>query len=272
LREAVLITGVSSGIGLGMVRRFLSSGYDVIGSVRSADAGRELEKTLGPGFSSVVFDLTDEASIAAAHGPITAALAGRPLAVLVNNAGATEMAPLLRIPLADVRRQFETLVVGQLAVVQQLIRYLSPSDSSRKPGLIVNISSVSGKNPNPFFGVYSASKHALEGLSKTLRIEVQPLGVRVIVIAPDSISTPLWQKQETAHADRYKDAPEHRRLLDLLEYIRGPIAERAMSVEEFVDAFFEVVTMANPKDRYTIKRTKGPGPFGKTKVRAIEED
>lgn len=271
MKKTLLITGVSSGIGLGMAKRFLASDYRVIGSVRSREHGEGLEKTLGPNFHSLVFDLENAVEIERAKWEVEEILAGQPLTALVNNAGSAELAPLLYVPLDDFRQQLEVLVVGQLAVIQQFHGFLLPQRGAGVPGRIINISSVSGVHANPFFGGYAAGKHALEGLSKTLREELRGLGIPVVVVAPSNIGTSIWAKQTKELADRFEGTPYYSALLALVDHIRTSIAPNAMTVEEFADAFVEIIVTPSPAERYTVVKSKSRrNPFTQAKIRLIE--
>jgi NAD(P)-dependent dehydrogenase (short-subunit alcohol dehydrogenase family) len=108
---------------------------------------------------------------------------------LVNNAGIAIAIPLEFIPLEELRRQFEVNVVGQVAVTQAFLPHLR-----RSRGRIVFIGSIAGQSALPFLGSYAASKHALEAVADTLRVELRPFGVDVALVQPGTIKTPIWTK------------------------------------------------------------------------------
>lgn len=184
MKNPVLISGTSSGVGLGMAQQFLTRGHDVLGSVRTDAKAIELKERLGTRFFPLVFDVRDTDQIARAATTAAEHLGDRRLAALINNAGAAEIGPLLHVPLDHLRRQLDILAVGQLAVTQHFYRHLLPRDGDASPGRIINISSISGMNANRYFGCYAAGKHALEGLSKALRLEMREYGIPVVVVAP----------------------------------------------------------------------------------------
>lgn len=270
--RSVLITGVSSGIGLGMTKKFLAQGHRVIGSVRSQEKAEELRSTLGDRFSPLVFDLCNQSEIDASEKKLQAALGDQQLVALINNAGSAEIGPLLHVPPDDFRRQLDTLVVGHLRVIQRFYKYLIPPNAP--PGRILNISSVSGVGVNNFFGCYAAGKHALEGLSKTLRYELRTLGIQVIVVAPGNIATEIWPKQTADMISRYESTDYFPALKRSVETINSSTVKNAMSVADFCDALYEVFATPEPADRYTIVKARRPGvPFSRLtrmRVRSIQ--
>lgn len=201
----VVVTGVSSGIGLAIAQRLLANGYRVHGSVRSPHDAARVQATLGEGFSPLLFDVTDGQAIAAAAQEVAAALNGRTLAGLVNNAGVALPGPLLHLPIPALRQQFEVNVTGVLAVTQAFAPLLGAAPVGQRPlgspGRIVNMSSVSGRIVYPLMGAYAASKFALEALSDALRRELLLYDVDVIVIEPGAIQSEIWRKEPDYTAD-----------------------------------------------------------------------
>ena len=190
--KSVVITGASTGIGWAAAKVLLGHGFRVFGSVRKqADADR-LTSEFGANFTPLLFDVTDEAQVRAAAREVRNALNGETLAGLVNNAGIAVAGPALELSVDDFRRQMDVNVVGPLIVTQAFGPLLGADTSLKGPrGRVVMISSVAGKNGNPLTGPYSASKHAIEGLSESLRRELMLFGVDVIVIAPGAVKTPI---------------------------------------------------------------------------------
>jgi NAD(P)-dependent dehydrogenase (short-subunit alcohol dehydrogenase family) len=191
----VLITGASTGIGYGTAEAFLAKGYHVYGSVRKqADADR-LKAELGANFTPLLFDVTDTQGIQAAVKQLENEIGNEGLACLVNNAGVATSGPVMLQPIDDFRYQFEVNLFGLLAVTQAFLPLLGATKNPKfPPGRIIMISSVGGKLSGPFLGAYSASKHALEGMTGSLRRELQLYGIDVIVVAPGAIKTPIWDK------------------------------------------------------------------------------
>lgn len=263
---SVLITGVSSGIGLGMAKQFLRAGHRVFGSVRSREKAEELRGVLGEAFAPLMFDVCNQAEIDQADEALQRALPDGRLAALINNAGSAEIGPLLHVAPATLERHLETLVVGQLRVIQRFFKYLTAPPLP--PGRIINISSVSGVDVNPYFGCYAAAKHALEGLSKTLREEVRRYGVNVVVVAPGNIATDLWAKQRPDLIEPYRETDDYPALQKRLEWISADAVRNAMSVEEFAAALYRIFAEPQPANRYTIVKAKQwRGPLSRYRVR-----
>jgi NAD(P)-dependent dehydrogenase (short-subunit alcohol dehydrogenase family) len=174
----VLITGCSSGIGRATALRLLRSGLIVYATARDLDAIADLRAA---GCRTLSVDVTDEDSMRSAveaveegHGPVGA---------LVNNAGYSLSGALETLPMAEVRRQFETNVFGLLRMCQLVL----PGMRHVGWGRIVNISSMGGRLALPGGGAYHASKYAVEALSDTLRFEVSGFGVKVVLVEPGFI-------------------------------------------------------------------------------------
>ena len=134
-------------------------------------------------------DVTDSASIAAASHTVAAMVGDRGLAGLVNNAGIGVAGPIELLPLADWRRQFDVNVFGLIAVTQTFLPLIRTGH-----GRIINMGSIAGRASMPFMAPYAASKHALEAITDALRLELQPWGIRVALITPGAIATPIWGK------------------------------------------------------------------------------
>jgi NAD(P)-dependent dehydrogenase (short-subunit alcohol dehydrogenase family) len=176
--KTALVTGASAGIGEAIARQLLADGHRVYAGARRVERMAGLTQA---GATVLALDVTDDASMVAAVETITRE-AGR-IDVLVNNAGYGSYGSLEEVPLAEGRRQFEVNVFG-LARLTQLVL---PAMREAKSGAIVNISSMGGKIYEPFGAWYHATKFAVEGLSDSLRLELEPFGIRVIVIEPGAI-------------------------------------------------------------------------------------
>jgi NAD(P)-dependent dehydrogenase (short-subunit alcohol dehydrogenase family) len=174
--KTVLVTGASSGIGQACAGRLARKGWRVLAGVRregDAPAGTE----------EVLLDVTDEAQIR------TTAERVDDLQGLVNNAGIAAAGPLEFLPIEVFRHQLEVNVTGQVAVTQALLPALR-----RGRGRVVFIGSIAGKSALPFLGAYGASKHALEAVADSLRVELAPWGIAVTIVEPGSIKTSIWTR------------------------------------------------------------------------------
>ena len=206
--RSVVITGASTGIGWATAKLLLDRGFRVFGSVRKpADADR-LKAEFGANFIPLLFDVTDEAAVLAAAREVRAALAGETLAGLVNNAGIAVAGPVLELPADEFRRQMDVNFIGPIIATQAFGPLLGSDPSLKGPrGKIVMISSVAGKNGNPLTSAYSASKHAIEGLSESLRREMMLFGIDVIIVAPGAVKTPIWSKADEVDISAYRNSP-----------------------------------------------------------------
>jgi NAD(P)-dependent dehydrogenase (short-subunit alcohol dehydrogenase family) len=263
--QSVVVTGTSTGIGHGTAKVLIARGFQVFGSVRKqADADR-LKQEFGGNFVPLLFDVTDEAAVNAAAAEVRAALKGETLAGLVNNAGIAVSGPLLELPVADFRRQIEVNVMGPVIATKAFGPLLGadPSLQGRR-GRIVMISSVAGKNGNPLFSPYSTSKHAIEGLSESLRREFLLFGIDVIVIGPGVVKTPIWDKAEEIDISAYRNSP----FLPILERMRGymlTMAKNGLPAEQIGEAVYQALTLSRPKVRYEIS----PEPFRMLMMRIL---
>ena len=174
--RTVLVTGASSGIGAACATRLARRGWRVLAGVRR-------EGDAPPATEEVILDVTDDAQVQALARRV------EELHGLVNNAGIAVAAPLEFVPVDALRQQFDVNVIGQVAVTQALLPALR-----RGRGRIVFVGSISGRSALPFLGPYAASKHALEAVADSLRVEVAPFGVSVTIVAPGTIRTPIWTK------------------------------------------------------------------------------
>jgi NAD(P)-dependent dehydrogenase (short-subunit alcohol dehydrogenase family) len=233
--SGVVVTGASSGIGAAIARHLAGRGFRVFGTIRQPEDGAALQ---GDGITPVRMDVTDTESIARARAEIERALAGAPLAGLVNNAGIPAAGPLELIPLEEFRRVLEVNVIGVLAVTQAFLRLLK---AARGRGRIVNISSVAGRSVLPFMGPYAASKFALEAVSDALRRELRPFGVAVTVIEPGSFQSRIWDKVEAMDLGRYRGTP-YEQVLERFRQAALRGAERAPPPDKVARAVGRALT------------------------------
>jgi NAD(P)-dependent dehydrogenase (short-subunit alcohol dehydrogenase family) len=250
--QSVVITGASTGIGWATAKLLLQRGFRVFGSVRKpADADR-LRAEFGANFIPLLFDVTNEAAVLAAAREVRAALGGETLFGLVNNAGVAVAGPVLELAADEFRRQMDVNVIGPIISTQAFGPLLGSDPSLKGPrGRIVMISSVAGKNGNPLSAAYAASKHAIEGLSESLRREMMLFGIDVIIIAPGAVKTPIWSKAEEVDISAYKNSP----FFPALERIRKfmlQLGETGLPAEKIAEAIAEALTSASPKVRYQI--------------------
>jgi len=180
-KKVALITGASSGIGESAAELLQNAGFKVYGAARRVDKMKDLE---AKGISTIELDITKDESIEKCVNTILEKEGS--IDVLVNNAGYGSYGAVEDVPMEEARRQFDVNIFG-LARLTQLIL---PKMRENNFGKIVNISSMGGKVYTPFGAWYHATKHALEGWSDCLRLEVKPFGIDVVVVEPGGIKTP----------------------------------------------------------------------------------
>jgi NAD(P)-dependent dehydrogenase (short-subunit alcohol dehydrogenase family) len=250
--QAVLITGTSTGIGYGTAQEFANCGYRVFGSVRREVDAERLKAELGANFTPLLFDVTDRTAIKNAAQQVTDLVGERGLAGLINNAGIATSGPLMYQSIDEIRWQFEVNVIAPIAVTQAFLPLLKIKQATAdRPGRIINISSVGGKVAAPFIGAYAGSKHALEGISDSLRRELQLHDVDVIIIGPGVVNTPIWDKESAQDLSQY-DRTEYRHNLQAFQqhFIKmGKAGYAPAVVGKFIRKAFE---SKHPKSRYAI--------------------
>jgi NAD(P)-dependent dehydrogenase (short-subunit alcohol dehydrogenase family) len=248
-REAVVVTGASSGIGAAAALLLAQEGFVAFAGVRNdADAARA--ESLHERVHAVRLDVTDRASIDAAAAHV--AEHGHALRGVVANAGIAVGGPLEFLPVDEVRRQFEVNVFGALEVAQAFLPQLRDSR-----GRLVFVGSIAGRLAVPFIAPYSASKFALRALTDALRVELTSAGIAVTLIEPGSVKTPIWQKGRDA-----RDVMQARLGPSALERYGPQIdavfaqtlrEERAgMPVEQVARAILRALTTSKPRARYLV--------------------
>ncbi|MCG8034416.1 MAG: SDR family oxidoreductase [Candidatus Thiodiazotropha endolucinida] len=181
MNKAILITGASSGIGKATAKYFQEKGWNVIATMRTPEKETELNR-----LDNVLvtrLDVTDSDSIKSA---VTKGIErfGQ-IDVLLNNAGYGAYGPLEAFPMENIRRQFDTNVIGLLETTKAVLPYMR----KQKSGTIVNVSSIGGKMTFPLGTLYHGTKFAVEGLSEALHFELEPLDIKVKIVEPGAIAT-----------------------------------------------------------------------------------
>jgi NAD(P)-dependent dehydrogenase (short-subunit alcohol dehydrogenase family) len=256
-RKSVVVTGASTGIGWAVAQVLTKRGFHVFGSVRKAADAERLTAAFGQAVTPLVFDVTNESAVRAAARAVEVALGGQTLAGLVNNAGIAVAGPLLHLPVDEWRKQLEVNLTGVVITTQAFAPLVGarkpvPGQSSPgKPGRIVNIGSVGGRNANPFMAPYCTTKFGLEGMSESLRRELLPFGVDVIVVAPGAVATPIWDKADETDTAAYANTV-YAPALDRLRAYMLSIGKSGLPPERIGEAVHTALTTPKPKVRYTI--------------------
>ncbi|MEC9250764.1 MAG: SDR family oxidoreductase [Pseudomonadota bacterium] len=250
--KTAVVTGASTGIGYACVEKLTGKGWQVFAAVRKDEDAKRLTDAFGDKVTPLMMDVTDQAAIDAAAAKVREALNGRTLNGLVNNAGVAVAGPLLELPIEDFERQMAINVTGQVRVTQAFGPLLGADlDLKGEPGRIVMMSSMAGEMGAPFLAPYAASKHALEGLSKSLRRELNVFGIQVVVIGPGAVATPIWAKSDEVDVSAYESSIFYDALVRLRNYMSksGP---EGFPPSKIADRVFRAFTDAKPRFRYAI--------------------
>lgn len=252
--KAVVITGASTGIGAACAWHLDRLGFTVFAGVRRIEDGEPLKAQGSVRLRPMLLDVTDAGSIEQARRVVAGLVGPRGLAGLVNNAGIAVAGPLEAVPIADLRRQFEVNVIGQVAVIQAFLPLLRNGR-----GRVVNMGSIAGRAAMPVMGPYSASKFALEALTDALRLEVQQWGIHVSIVEPGAIATPIWTKSGAKAEELETTVPEELKTLyaGVVGGVRARVAEaaaRAIPPAAVSDAVVHALTADRPKTRYLVGR------------------
>jgi NAD(P)-dependent dehydrogenase (short-subunit alcohol dehydrogenase family) len=241
LTRTAIVTGASSGIGQACAVRLARAGWRVLAGVRREGDAPE-------GTEELLLDVTDAEQIRAAAEGV------EELNGLVNNAGIALGSPLELVPVDQLRYQLEVNLVGQVAVTQALLPALR-----RAKGRIVFMGSIAGRSALPFLAPYAASKHALEAVADSLRLELKPFGIPVSIVEPGSIRTAIWGRSaaradelaatmDSEVAELYADRVAAFRSVALKRGEGGAPADRVAEVVE------EALTAERPHARYLVGR------------------
>ena len=250
--RAVVVTGAGGGVGRACVVQLGQLGFRIFAGVRRDPAPDAWADAPADHIVPLRLDVADPASIAEAVTTVEAAVGAAGLAGLVNNAGTAIAGPLEFLPPAELARQLEVNVVGQLAVTQAFLPALR-----RGRGRIVNVGSLSGRLALPFAGPYAASKAALRALNDSLRTELAPTGIGVSLVEAGTVATPIWEKAlEAAESQRRSFPPEaelfYGRAMETAARRVRQAGETGIPAARVADAVVHALTAGRPKAVYLV--------------------
>ena len=249
----VLITGASSGIGRACALRLARAGWRVLAGVRTEEAGARLAAEAPPGrLEALLLDVTNQQQIDAARALVDGGGGGGSLDALVNNAGVGVGGPLEMLSTEELRGQFEVNVFGQVALTNALLPALR-----RARGRIVFVSSIGGLVVMPFTAPYGASKHAIEAIADSLRVELASSHVQVALVEPGSVATPIWDKsrEEAAGLQIPPDLePVYGDVVEKMGRVLEETAKRGISPDDVAAVIERALGSRRMRARYLVGR------------------
>ena len=248
--KTVVITGASTGIGFAIASHLAAKGWQVFAGIRKASDGAALQAA-HQSIKPILLDVTNPEQIETAVAEIREALDGSKLAGLINNAGIAMMGPLAVQPMDQFKAHFDVNVFGLLRASQAFAPLLGMDQSlTGEPGRIINITSVGGRLASPFLGAYTATKHAVESMTDSLRRELVVFGIDAIAVGPGAVKTPIWDKAERDNQDQpYADTVWAKPIEAFSEtMLEG--GRTGLAPEVIAKTVETALTAAKPKARY----------------------
>ena len=243
VKQWVLVTGAASGIGRATALLLAERGFGVYAVDLPSDALDNLSRVAN--ILPIQMDITDDVAVNKAYEFIGAQ--STELFALINNAGIFSPGPLMELSIERLMQQYNVNVFGTHRVTKLFFPLLL-----KAKGRIVNVSSVTGFVATPFSGPYASSKHAIEGWSDTLRRELMPFGVKVIVIEPALINTPLWDRDIEGRIEQYRGSMFYEANRKKLEHEAAEAKAHGVQPEVVAEAIYQALTLPNPKPRYLV--------------------
>lgn len=247
--KTVLITGGSTGIGWDSVRALVEKGYRVVATVRNETDATRLKQSFPGKVIPVILDLLQIESISELPQILKTKFQIEKLDGLVNNAGIAQAGPFLDQNFSEIENTIHLNVLALMKITQVLLPLLGAKPGSNHAGTIVNISSISGTGGPPFLAAYAASKHAVEGFSDVLRKELMLFGIKVVVIGPGSIKTPIWTKGFDVALTRYEKSIYANAFAKFISIVKFE-SENALDVTRVSSLVVESFENPCPKFRY----------------------
>jgi NAD(P)-dependent dehydrogenase (short-subunit alcohol dehydrogenase family) len=247
--RSVLVTGASTGIGRATALRLDAAGWKVHAGVRREEDAGSLRAAGSERLQPLLLDVLEANQIAAAGEMLAADPEG--LGGVVNNAGVAIPGPLETIDIDDFRRQIEINLTAHVAVTQAVMPAIR-----RGNGRVVFISSIGGRISFPMTGAYHAAKFGVEAVGDALRQELRPWGLKVVIVEPGSIDTPIWSRGEASADAALAGSPRMQELYGtVIERYRKVVhdtAERGIPPEKVAAAIEQALTAKRPKARYLV--------------------
>jgi NAD(P)-dependent dehydrogenase (short-subunit alcohol dehydrogenase family) len=249
---AVVVTGASTGIGRATALLLDRRGYRVLAGVRKEEDAKSLADGASDRLTPIKIDVTKQRSITSSRESVERAIGSDGLVGLVNNAGVGGGGPIEFMDLDHLRDTLEVNLIGQVAVTQAFLPLLR-----KAKGTIVFLASIGGRVASPFLSPYNISKFGVEALGESLRHELQPWDIDVVVVEPGSIDTAIWAKGAETTRDLVEEMPEDARRFYGAQMSRfGEVlqetASRGIAPEKVAKVIHKAIRSDNPRHRYLV--------------------
>jgi NAD(P)-dependent dehydrogenase (short-subunit alcohol dehydrogenase family) len=251
--RVAVITGSSSGIGFETALLLARSGFHTYATMRNLEKSKnitEIANTEKLPLQVVQLDVNDDISVKNAIDKIVAAAENERIDVLVNNAGYGLFGPLEDISIEEIKAQFETNFFGVIRVTQQVLPVMRKQNSGGST--IVNVSSVGGRIGIPVLSAYQSTKFALEGLSESMSYELEPFGIRVVIIEPGFIRTNIINSSTSAEKALDSKSPYFSLTQKVKNHFKSMMENASSPPEEVAKVILQAITSENPQLRYTV--------------------
>jgi NAD(P)-dependent dehydrogenase (short-subunit alcohol dehydrogenase family) len=250
---AVVVTGASTGIGRATALLLDGKGYRVFAGVRKEADGKNLSEEASDTLTPVIIDVTNQPSITAAKRKISRSVGKDGLVGLVNNAGVGGGGgPIEFMNLQDLYETLDVNLFGQITVTQEFLPLLRKAQ-----GTIVYVASIGGRVASPFMSPYNISKFGVEALGESLRHELKPWDIDVVVVEPGSIDTDIWSKGADTINTLFGKLPKKAKRLYENQMRRfGEVivetAGRGISPDKVAGVIYKAIRSHNPRHRYLV--------------------
>ena len=249
-----VITGSSTGIGFETSLALARNGFHTYATMRKLEGKSkqitDIAKNENLPLQAIQLDVDNDKSVIDAINRIVKEK-GR-IDAVVNNAGYALIGALEETPMEEIKAQFETNFFGAVRVMQAVI----PIMREQKSGKIVNITSIGGRVAIPLDPIYHGTKFALEGLSESIRYELEPFGIKIILIEPGAVQSNFWKNLKTAVAasasDPNNNNSAYRQLGNRMSEAFKEIVHNTISASEVARVILQAVTSDNPEFRYVV--------------------
>src|SRR5919197_211243 len=253
--EVAVVTGASTGIGFETSLALARNGFHTYATMRKLEEGKSnqimnIAKNENLPLQAIQLDVDNDKSVLDAINKIVSEN-GR-IDIVVNNAGYALVGALEQTSMEEIKAQFETNFFGAVRVIQAVI----PIMRKQRSGKIVNITSMGGRIAIPLDSIYHATKFALEGLSESIQYELEPFGIKIILIEPGAVGSNFWKNWKMAaktsdHKDKNNDSPYKQIKNNMLESFKQ-IEQNAIHPSEVAKVILQAAKADNPDFRYVV--------------------